>query len=572
MARKPKYAVLISGAWGSGKTFLVRDHLKGKASVLSISANGVATTRALIERLYLAAYPVLADKTLRALGSLTKTVAGAFRVQSDLKIDDLFDLDKINTIIVDDIERSKIPIEELFGFLNEFVEHDDKHLILIGHEDEVLEKERYAQIKEKVVGFTIEVEPDYRSVLSKLTQAGSDYDLFVMENKLRFLEIFREGELRNLRIIENALEDAESVFQECQSSGISDPHLSGVYFPFFLLAYHFRKGDITKEDIERRQPDSFTRAFLKSKEDFEPEGVEKFDQYYTNVDLLTSDIDNDFLVAKLCEGREASEFLRRTLGDIKGRSDPESNPEWRNLWYYLHQDDDVIKSSFDRMMKKFDKRKYTDAGEILHVFGLLYEMRNLGLLAMEKADIEKSCAEYLDDLLASSTLPLLENDYLGGFRHGAAHGLGFTNANEPGFKRLYSYFRKRSDEWRDVSIKAELEDIFLAANFDVDMFRAIILQGERGDNVYSRPFMHILDPKTFVTAILAENAETQFEILYALRGRYDQSPYPEIRKFAAAWLRKVIDGLRKAPKSEITRKRLNKVLNMTIIEPSKVMQ
>lgn len=570
LCRKPKYAVMISGDWGSGKTHLVRDYFKGKGATLNVSANGVASTRDLIERLYLAAYPVLGDKTMRALGSITKSIAGAFRIKSDLKIEDLLELDKFSTLIIDDVERSKIPVDELFGFLNEFVEHDEKHLILIGNELEILENARYIRIKEKVIGFTLNIEPNYNSVLDKIAEAGSDYANFIFNKKTRLIEIFREGGLRNLRIIENSIEDSESVFIQSKKSDIPINHIEGIYFAFLLINYYFRKGEITQKDIEDRQPDSFARAFLQSRENYEPVGLDRFAAVHTTVDLQTSDVDNEFLIARICEGREAVDLLARTLGDIKGRSDPESNAEWRNLWYRLQQDDEVIRSSYVRMMKKFDAREYTDAGEILHVFGLLYEMKEIGLLEMTRHEIEAACKSYVDDQFEVGTLPVIRNDYLGGFHHGAAHGLGFTNGNEPGFRNLYSYLTQRSFDRRDQTILNEISEIIKSSPFELQKFRAIILQGEREDNVYNRPFLSSVDSGEFAAAILREKADTQFEILYSLRSRYNDSPYPDVASGEAAWLRKLIHALRKAPKSDISRHRLNQTIEMTVVEPSKI--
>lgn len=570
LSKEARYAVMVSGDWGSGKTFLVREHLKERTSALIVSANGIASTADLTERLYLSAYPVLGDKTMRALGSIAKTIAGAFRIKSELKMDDLLQLDRFSTLVIDDLERTKIPIDELFGFLNEFIEHDDKHLIVIGYEDEINEPEKYRRIKEKVVGFTAIVQPEYETVLTKITGKGGSYNQFLDSEREVIIAALKDGSLQNLRILENAIEDSEPVYMQAANAGLSKDQLINLYLPFLLLTYYFRKGEIGRKDIEARQVDSLTRAFREARDGYEPDGLEKLAGAHPQIDLHTSDFDNEFLIAKICDGREASDLLERTLGDIKGRSDPTSNPEWRNLWYFLQQTDEVIVSSFNRMMKKFADRDYIDLGEILHVIGLMYQMREIGLLSDSRKEIEDKCRQYIDEQATKGVLAPLEDDYLGGFRHGAAHGLGFTKSDEPGFKRLYAYLNLRSLEGRDRKLKSELDNLMESHPFDLQKFRSIILQGERNDNVYARQFLGNIDPKKLASAILAETAEMQFEILYALRARYHQSPFPDVRTAEAPWLRRLIYALRHSKLSNISRHRINRTLNMTIVTASKV--
>lgn len=45
-------------------------------------------------------------------------------------------------IIFDDIERCKVPIDEVYGFINDFVEHSKCKIILISDEEKILEKEK----------------------------------------------------------------------------------------------------------------------------------------------------------------------------------------------------------------------------------------------------------------------------------------------------------------------------------------------------------------------------------------------------------------------------------------------
>ena len=58
-------------------------------------------------------------------------------------MDDLLDLDSFKVIVFDDLERSLMRPEELLGFINNFVEHDTKHVILIANEECLIKCDKY---------------------------------------------------------------------------------------------------------------------------------------------------------------------------------------------------------------------------------------------------------------------------------------------------------------------------------------------------------------------------------------------------------------------------------------------
>lgn len=554
---------MISGDWGTGKTFLVRSVLRGRSDILYVSLNGTAKTAEVIERLYLAAYPVFADKTMKALGSIARTVGGAFRLKSELKVADLFDLDRHKILVFDDLERSLLSPEELMGFINNFVEHDSKHVILIANEKELENKSRYNQIREKVVGFSLNVKPDYANAIEEFinTYLGR-YKEFLNKNKNILISVLDGGKFRNMRVVKYVLEEFEPIFNQMREAHIGDDDVLDMFIMFFILDYAYKIGSITREDINNRNTDNFAIAFLKSSEKYEISALDRLNEMFPHVDLLSNKFDNEYLVEKICDGHHNEQNLTRTLGDILGKTNSRSNPEWRNLWYLIHQNDDVIEESFNRMICNFHSRNYDDAGVILHVFGLLFQMRDVGLLNWSVARIVREGKKFISDKAQARTLPRLSNDYIAGFHHGSAHGLGFTSIKEPGFQDLATFYRAKSNEVRDGLILEEIGSILEAANFDINKFRGIILQGEREDNVYNRPFLHKISARKFCASLMKEDAKQQWEVLSALGSRYDSSPYPEVVTGESAWLAKIKNILSKEAKkaSQCTRFRLNKLI------------
>ena len=156
-----KYAILIDGAWGSGKTYLYENYLvdainsiesgkNGRKRNVYISLYGISSIDALSKQL-LANYYIyvkgngnrLIKKGLKPVAGLIGVVSSAFSfsvgpVKTDLtgalnKIQGLLNV-KDMILCFDDLERCAIPINELFGLINNLVEHCNCKVILLADE------------------------------------------------------------------------------------------------------------------------------------------------------------------------------------------------------------------------------------------------------------------------------------------------------------------------------------------------------------------------------------------------------------------------------------------------------
>lgn len=161
---KAKYAVLINGEWGSGKTYLYENILKDEIAHLEygrnesrgnvyISLYGISTVEQLAKELitnYLLKVKLHGSKKKeKAYENVSKITGIASKVFS-LSINGLsIDLDKeikeINNniqfenmvICFDDLERCSIPINDLFGMINTLVEHCNCKVIILADENNI---------------------------------------------------------------------------------------------------------------------------------------------------------------------------------------------------------------------------------------------------------------------------------------------------------------------------------------------------------------------------------------------------------------------------------------------------
>lgn len=116
-------------------------------------------------------------------------------------------------VVFDDIERCKIDIYELFGYINELVEHNEVKAILVANERKIIDKEnkddeinKYNEIKEKLVGITIMYKPEfnlsYEHIIDTyLKETNLKEYLKNEKQKTLILKEFYEKEEYNLRTL-----------------------------------------------------------------------------------------------------------------------------------------------------------------------------------------------------------------------------------------------------------------------------------------------------------------------------------------------------------------------------------
>lgn len=176
------YAILIKGEWGTGKTFFVKKNIiKRYNNALYISLYGISSIDKLSEKIYLEIIkskattnfiskffrklhekilfkvlffiPILIFKLLKFLYELLfkliwivtyNLVYLKFNINiSSLNKKDFYGILKLYEkldkfiLVIDDLERCNIPIEEIMGFINDFVEHNNVKCILVANENEI---------------------------------------------------------------------------------------------------------------------------------------------------------------------------------------------------------------------------------------------------------------------------------------------------------------------------------------------------------------------------------------------------------------------------------------------------
>ncbi len=236
------YAVLINGPWGCGKTYFWKNMVglelerlldsKHIERVLYVSLYGMSDVKDIDRSLFAQSYPGINKKWV---GKMSRFVSGAIEALGyvDLAKVDLGSLVKVNNSVVcfDDLERSNLPFKEVLGYINTFVEHEGAKVVILCNEKALDEEDvpLYRKMKEKVVGNSLDYKPDYKSVLSTLTDEYKDqkeFHDFLIKNTDLIFHLFKNSETDNLRSLRRAITTLNMVFKTLYEGGIDPSQLA----------------------------------------------------------------------------------------------------------------------------------------------------------------------------------------------------------------------------------------------------------------------------------------------------------------------------------------------------------
>ena len=223
---QPVGALMLTGEWGCGKTYLLNNSLsnvlKDKCVFLRVSLFGMASIEEVKKEVkqcwlrtvaelntpasgwvekaqkYTGVFKTVADKGAEHLPEPWKSiVSGAlsFNVIDFVKVEPKMG-DKKVILIFDDLERTDIPTSDLLGCINDYCENLHINTIVVANEEKIQSSEKdkikYSEIKEKIIQRTIHYVPDYSSVVSNVIDSIECKDDVVSQEYKALLVKYKE--------------------------------------------------------------------------------------------------------------------------------------------------------------------------------------------------------------------------------------------------------------------------------------------------------------------------------------------------------------------------------------------
>jgi hypothetical protein len=572
----PKYAVLIDGPWGVGKTHLVNRFLKlrsdeQKQKFVYISLFGLKSTKDIDDALYAQAHPLLASKTAQVAGRVIKTLLK----HKGIDIDQKFDLREFLTAaefalyVFDDLERSNMDANEILGYINEFVEHDGCKVVLIANEKEIGKGDAYRMRREKIVGKTLRVHSAFHEALEQFLSPIADQELkaFLDCQRDEIAHLYAASETDNLRVLQQTIWDFERLYGACSEAHHSNtPAMVALLRLFFPLSFEFKTGRMDAEQLLGRAIGLM--SLLMNQDDSEGESFWKvLRDRYAGVDLLDGVLSSEVLESILAKGHVPTEAIRTCLDESPFFASERAEPSWQTVWYFYERTDEMFEAALADMEGKFGRQQYTRYGEILHVFGLRLWLASERMISPHREEAFEQCKAYVDALKASGKLAPMVNRFDARDRHEEYGGLGLHESDCDDFQELARYLNEQSVSVFIESLPAQADNLLKLLDSNLDQFASQISNPytDEGGRFYNAPILAAMDPATFINALDNLAPYRQKRVLLSLSARYAHGRLSRDLPSEVAWLRSV-KALLQEPKGQsvFTQKRRTKFVEWFI--------
>lgn len=303
----PIGALLLTGEWGCGKSYLIENdltkalehtHIIVKVSLFGITDAGMLRNT-IRQKWFEACTPMLGklhkakeksggflaafNTALHAVNPLAGNAADVMVSMNMLdvlpikaELEDPKTLEKKRVILVyDDLERVKMDPVELLGLINDYCENQHFNTILISESDEALERmmddaTTYHMLREKTISQSLRYLPDFTTILRDIFRQrawhSEEYADYLVGHEALILDVFasdydqpmktlltqEDGKYHNLRSLTKGIESFYRIYYHMQEAGIpiSDNHFSSFLAYYLAAKSGIRKGGELRLDFD----------------------------------------------------------------------------------------------------------------------------------------------------------------------------------------------------------------------------------------------------------------------------------------------------------------------------------
>lgn len=472
----PQFAVMISGKWGCGKTYYIKEQIKewseSKSKVgddvielkpIYVSVNGLNTISSVVRQIKTKLYPILYSK---GVSVAKKVVLSALQIVAKSKLDldadgtgedlkSLLDVEGIievfksesssikgnRVLVFDDVERCRVPLDELFGFINGIVEHSDSKVILLCDEDKltkVAEQEKlkvgYKEFKEKLVGQTFFLDVDYAAVVGTFIDAKKSSILSA--NRDLIIELFVASKFENLRLARHCLIDIIRFFNQLPDDVAKNQNyqsfVTNVVAYLTIVSLEVRSGNPL---VRKYQSHNHTEEDIKVNHELENKYTPILDyrRMYDSVYTIPVVFLEGFVQTGYIDTPDQLIACCRML-------QTRNLTNWEKLWRCDNLSNEEFLSLLKAEKSRFYRKELEYVFEVTHLAGIL--------LSLEKRKLVKLSRDYVVSIAKSNI-----NDIYRKFPDDIqrtmmnSHGYEFLESQSAEMKEIVSYasdlFQKR---------------------------------------------------------------------------------------------------------------------------------
>lgn len=554
----PQFAILINGKWGSGKTYFIKNQLihwnnksekdNGENIVLKpiyISLYGVSNQNEINTKIKEALNPLLYSKGAKIIKSIfigaIKTATHVnFDADGDGKTDGKvsFDINSLGILkssdnkikgnkilIFDDLERCSIKISELFGYINEFVEHFNCKVILLSDEEKIYKKceenkDSYEEFKEKLIGQTFIIQPDICNAINSFisTTIKSVESQFLLSSISLIENVFSASKIENLRILKQSILDFERFAKQFDDIIIRHPQynkfLNSLLGHFLLVYLEYKSGNQKISELGIYNISDDQKKFesnIRSKYD---EILGKFEVYHR---MFV--IEYRFIIEFINNGYSNTIQLNKSV-KLNGFFRETELKYWERLWNWEELEDTEFDEIYQSVLSDFNKYIFTNPYILLHVVTILLSLIEKKIVKGDKSKLIKSYKRQFD--------AILENSKSEAFSYFGDHscGKGYREKDSIEFKEILAYINEKIKNHNSQSKDDYLKEVFETLDDEnISHLQEKLDKSlpDRSSNYSFVPILTTVNGDKLAERLLKLNSKNLDLFFYFLQRRY----YPE---------------------------------------------
>lgn len=536
----PDFAVMLEGPWGSGKSFFFDRYFKDRlaearkinseaSEEIRVTLFGVRDLNDITSQIFAKLHPYLTGKTAQVVNVIGSKLISHFGLaakpeeNASLLQKMLLNLQD-RVLVFDDFERCPLPVVEVMGFINRFVEQDKLKVIVVASEEDIdpAQKKEYERRKEKLIGKTIRVGSDAGIVLDAFTSVlvSTEAKAAITANRDDALATFNAGEKPNFRSLRSILADYDRLV------GLADPKLraspdalAALLLYMLAIGMEYRGGRIDAGGLRTLTRDIGLRLnFNNDTESAERQRGRLLRTTYDLVSWRDPIVPPELLAELFASGTIDLAALNEQLLNhpkVVGAADA---PEWRAMWSWYDMGESEYRPVRNAYASQLQSRALVEPGQILHAAGTSIRLLVNGddLLGGKKP--RAFFVDYLADLEAADTL--LARPDLFGMGSGAYGGIVYNENESKAFIEIHDLVRAATMRALARRAKRESVDLLKRLQANPNVVGMLHEWGFEKQNYAGIAILHYI-AVTDMADLLMIDSRLNDRLLAALVARYD---------------------------------------------------
>jgi hypothetical protein len=502
-SRLVPHALLLVGAWGSGKTHflkniyeprraeLMRKRGLAHAPFLFVSLFGAGSAKEVELRIYRTACPGEALAGAIA-GTIAVGIAEFFRMKDAAKgaIEKIGDkaVKRINeyVFVFDDVERMQpSAFGEIMGLINSFVADFGRHVIMVADEERIKKifvETEWKEQNEKIVGRRVRLAPDIEGVIKTPVEAlpPGKSARFITDRLTEITRIAELSEVVNLRCVIWGIHNTHA-FVDCLSEDpeIPEGHIDRTMAVVMAATLWLRSGRIQSTGLHSLPglASSLAVRSLSAIAREEPlardlQEAQKFSEIFESLSVENPPVSYNDIVGFELGGFLNGSELRESVKARFGFGSLHSEAPWRVLWYSRERPRSAIEVAIAETQKGLENYDYKNPGVILHIAGLAIRLNSLNDDRLTSNEgVVPYFKRYIDQIANSDLFEMTHSDDV--YEEFGAHdGLGFVSRESDDFLAIRKHIKGKITEKRRVKLNLRSETILSEA--ESGNFRALL--------------------------------------------------------------------------------------------------